>query len=318
MRTVRFAAYGGPEVLHVVEAGEPVAGPGEVRIAVLAAGVNAVDWKIRAGHLHDMLPLQLPAGIGADAAGVVDQVGPGVVGTSVGDTVFGSGRETYSEFAVLTCWAPVPEGMSTGEAAGLPVPVETAMRVLRQVGARPGGTLLVSGASGGVGSAVVQIAVGRGIEVIGTAGPDNQDYVRSLGATPTTYGPGLVDRVRSLAPDGIDTALDLAGSGVIPELVELTGDPGKVLSIADSGAVAHGAQVSFQSEDQDAALAEACRLFTDGTLSVRVARSYPFESAGAAHGHSASGHPGGRLILDVAGHRAVSSRPPVADASRVR
>lgn len=299
MRAMRFAAYGGPEVLEPVEADDPIAGPGEVRIAVRSAGVNAVDWKIRAGHLREMIPLQLPAGLGLDAAGVVDQVGPGVVGTEPGDRVFGSGRETYSERAVLTAWTAMPDAMSFEEAAGLPVPVETALRVLRQVGARPGETVLVSGASGGVGAAVVQIAVARGITVVGTAGVDNQEYLASLGAVPTTYGPGLVDRVRELAPDGVHAALDLAGSGVVPDLVQLTGDPSRVVSIADFSAATYGAQVSVESEDVQAALEEAVRLYDEGLLRLRVARSHPLEAAGAAHVQSEGGHPGGRLVLAV-------------------
>ena len=102
MRSVRFAAYGGPEVLEVAEVDPPRPGPGQVRIAVRAAGVNPVDWKIRAGLLQQMMPLPLPAGSGQDAAGVVDRIGPGVTGVAVGDAVFGSGSDTYSEQALLS------------------------------------------------------------------------------------------------------------------------------------------------------------------------------------------------------------------------
>lgn len=299
MRAVRFASYGGPEVLEVAEVAEPEAGPGQVRIAVRAAGVNPMDWKVRAGHMKDVMPVTLPAGSGRDAAGIVDQVGAGVEGVTVGDHLFGSGNDTYGEKAVLSVWAGMPEGLSFEEAAGYPVPVETAMRILRQVGIQAGETLLVSGASGGVGSAVLQIATERGITVIGTAGADNQDYLRSLGATATTYGEGLVDRVRQLAPHGVDAALDLAGSGVIPELVELTGDPQKVLSIADFSAPAHGAQVSGEPEDPPAAFAEAVRLFGEGKFHIPVETTYPLERAADAHVRSAAGHARGRLVLTV-------------------
>ena len=298
MKAVQFAAYGDPEVLQVAEVEEPHADPGQVRIAVRAAGVNALDWKARAGYLKDQMPLPLPAGIGVDAAGVVDEVGDGVTGVQVGDAVFGSGSQTYAEYAVLTSWAAKPEALTFEEAAGYPVPVETAIRILDQVGVRPGQTLLVSGASGGVGSAVVQIARHRGITVIATASAGNQEYLRSLGAVPTTYGDGLVSRVRELAGGGgVDAALDIAGSGVVPELIELTGDPENVLSIADFSATDHGARVSTASVDQASAFAEAARLYAEGALRIPVEKTYPLAEAAQAHAASQKGHVTGRLVV---------------------
>lgn len=299
MRSVRFAAYGGPEVLEVAEVDPPRPGPGQVRIAVRAAGVNPVDWKIRAGLLQQMMPLPLPAGSGQDAAGVVDRIGPGVTGVAVGDAVFGSGSDTYSEQALLLVWALMPPRLSFQEAAGYPAPVATAVRALDQLGVAAGQTLLVSGASGGVGSAVLQLARDRGITVVATASADNQDYLRSMGATATTYGPGLVQRVRSLAPAGVDAALDLAGSGVISDLVELTGDPHQVLSIADFTAPEHGAQILDQPQDQRAALELAAQMFTAGKLHIPVQQSFPLHRAADAHTASQSGHARGRLVLTV-------------------
>jgi NADPH:quinone reductase-like Zn-dependent oxidoreductase len=296
MKAVQFAEHGGPEVLQLVDVAEPHAGPGQVRIAVRAAGVNPIDWKIREG----LMPAKrLPAGTGVDAAGIVDEVGEGVTGVAVGDAVFGTGRATYAEHAVLTAWAAKPDALSFEEAAGYPVPVETARRILDQVGVQPGQTLLVSGAAGGVGSAVVQVARARGITVIGTAGQRNQEYLRSLGAVPTTYGEGLVDRVRGLAPHGVDAALDIAGSGVVPELIELTGDPSKVLSIADFTAPEHGAQVSSTSVDPAGAFAEAARLFERGALRIPVARAFPLARAADAQRASREGHVTGRFIVTV-------------------
>jgi NADPH:quinone reductase-like Zn-dependent oxidoreductase len=297
MKAVQFEEYGDADVLHVVEVDEPHAGPGQVRIKVVAAGVNAMDWKTRAGYLKDMMPLTFPARLGLDAAGVVDEVGADVVDAEVGDAVFGSGNGTYAEYAVLDFWAAKPAALSFEEAAGYPLPVETAMRVLDQVGVQPGQTLLVSGASGGVGSAVLQIARARGISVIGTAGAANQDYVRALGATPTTYGDGLVQRVRALAPHGVDAALDLAGSGVVTELIDLTGDPAKVLSIADFSAPEHGAQVSTTSVNQSDGYAEAARMFSAGELSIPVQQRFPLDQAAQAQSVSAGGHVVGRLVL---------------------
>jgi NADPH:quinone reductase-like Zn-dependent oxidoreductase len=299
MKSVRFGEYGGPEVMNVVDVGEPHAEPGQVRVAVRAAGVNALDWKIRSGQMRDMMPRELPAGLGLDAAGVVDEVGEGVTDVLAGDPIFGSGSNAYSQYAVLTAWAPMPEGLSFEEAAGYPVPVEAAVRVLDQVGARPLKPLLVNGASGGVGTAVLQFARERAIPAIGVAGEASQEYIETFGAAATTYGPGMIDRVRQLAPDGIDTALDLAGSGVVKDLIELTGDPTKVLSIADFSASDHGAQVSARPGDLRSALSEAARLFGEARFCMPVECEYPLGRVADAHIHSEKGHARGRTILTI-------------------
>ena len=299
MKAVQFATYGDPDVLKLVDVDPPTADAGDIRIAVKAAGVNAMDWKIRSGAMKDMMPRDLPSGTGIDAAGIVDQVGDGVTDVSVGDAVFGQGKSTFAEQAVLTAWAKKPDGMSFEEAAGLPMAVETAIRILDQVGVRPGQTLLVSGASGGVGSAAIQIAVARGIRVIGTASAKHQDYVAGLGAEATTYGDGMVDRVRALAPDGIDAALDIAGAGVIPDLIALTGDPAKVLSIADFSAPQHGAQVSSQGKNRAQAFEEAAKLYREGKLTMRVEQTFPLADASKAQTASEAGHVAGRFIVTL-------------------
>lgn len=295
MRKVSFAEFGGPDVLQLIDAEEPHAGPGRIRIAVRAAGVNPVDWRIREGQKLGAHPTELPSGVGLDAAGVVDEVGEGVEGVEVGDRVFGEGACTYAEFTVLSAWARMPEGLSFEEAAGYPSVVETALRIVREVGVQSGQTLLVSGASGGVGSAVLQIARDRGITVIGTAGAANQDYLRGLGALPTTYGEGWVDRVRQLGR--IDAALDLAGSGVIRELVELTGDPQKVITIADLGAPDLGVRFSGVAGSVPAALSVAADLISRGRLHIPVERTYTLAEAAAAHVDSQAGHARGRRVI---------------------
>ncbi|MER6679966.1 NADP-dependent oxidoreductase [Streptomyces olivaceoviridis] len=297
MKKVSFAEFGGPDVLQLLDAEEPHAGPGQIRIAVRAAGVNPVDWRIREGQVLGAHPIELPSGVGLDASGVVDEVGEGVEGVEVGDRVFGEGSSTYAEFAVLSAWARMPEGLTFEEAAGYPSVVETALRVIREVGVQSGETLLVSGASGGVGSAVLQIARDRGIKVIGTAGVANQDYLRSLGAVATTYGDGWVERVRELGH--VDAALDLAGSGVVRELVELTGDAQRVISIADLKAPEFGVRFSGVAGSMPEALAEAVSLISRGKLHIPVEKSYTLAEAPAAHIDSQAGHTRGRRVLVV-------------------
>ena len=297
MKMISFAEFGGPEVLRLVDAEEPHVGPGQVRVAVRAAGVNPVDWRLREGQVLGAHPIELPAGVGLDAAGVVDEVGEGVGGVEVGDFVFGEGTSTYAEFAVLSAWARMPAGLTFEEAAGYPSVVETAVRVLREVGVAAGQTLLVSGAAGGVGTAVLQLARVRGIRTIGTAGAANQGYLRGIGAAATTYGEGWVERVRGLGR--VDAALDLAGSGVLGELVELTGDPAKVISIADLAAPKFGVRFSGVAGSVRDALVEAVDLISRGEFRIPVEKAYPLADAATAHVDSQAGHSRGRRVLIV-------------------
>jgi NADPH:quinone reductase-like Zn-dependent oxidoreductase len=299
MKAARFSHFGGPEVLEIVDLPDPHAGPGEVRISVRAAGVNASDWKKREGQMDD----ELPQTLGYEAAGVVNEVGEGVVGVTIGDRVFGASGygAAQAELAVLSFFAPIPPSLDFVAAAALPAAVETATRSLDQLGVRSGSTVLINGASGSVGSAAVQLAVVRGARVIGVAGPANQDYVSSLGADSVVYGAGLVERVRALAPEGVELALDVAGNGILPELIELTGGPERVVTIADFlGAREHG--VKFSSGDGGRAvnaLDEIGELIESGRFSLPVAQTFPLAEIAEAHRVSESGHLRGKLVLLV-------------------
>jgi NADPH:quinone reductase-like Zn-dependent oxidoreductase len=299
MKAVRFSEYGGPDVLHVDEVDEPHAGPGQVRVAVRGAGVNPIDWKIRSGAMAEMMPVELPRIPGSDVSGVVDEVADGVTDAAPGDEVFGSavGGGT-AEYAVLDHYARKPPGMSFAEAAGLPVAVETAVRALDLLGLEDGQTIVINGAAGGVGTAAVQFARARGARVIGTASEANHDFLRSLGAEPTTYGDGLPGRVAELAGGEVDLALDLAGHGALPALIEITGSPDKVVTIADFTAPEHGVRVTTGGEGRAwGALAQAAELYERGAFSLPVAETFAFSQAAEAHRRSEDGHVRGKLVL---------------------
>jgi NADPH:quinone reductase-like Zn-dependent oxidoreductase len=297
MRAAVYTRVGEPgEVLSVVERDEPHAGAGQVRIAVRAAGVNPIDWKLVTGLMGG--PPAEPKVPGIDAAGVVDEIGAGVTGVQVGNAVFGhASGGSAAEYAVLGAWAAIPSGTSFETAGGLPVAGETAVRVLDLLGLRSGQTVVVDGASGGVGSVTVQVALARGLRVIGTAGEANQDFVRSLGAEPTRHGPGLAGRVHALAPEGIDGAVDTAGKGSAAELAELTGNPVKVVTIADFAAGELGVQVTTGGGGQRERLEQVAGLLAAGALEVRIAGTYPLERIGEAYATSRGGHVRGKLVL---------------------
>lgn len=301
MRAVRFHEYGDASALTLdddVEA--PHAGPGQVRIAVRAAGVNPMDWKFRAGYMREFMPVELPTTPGGEAAGVVDEIGVGVEGVTIGDELFGlTGISNgYAEHAVLFTWAPKPAAWSWAQAAGAGIAVETATRALDELGVADGNTLLINGAAGGVGTAAVQIARARGIHVIGTAGEGNHQLLRDLGALPVAYGEGLPERVAAIAPNGVDFVLDAVGKGSLQEFVSLVGLPAKVITIAHPDASELGVPYSAGAEPTGAyGLAVVAELANDKAYTVPVQATYTFEQAAEAHRISEAGHLGGKLVL---------------------
>ncbi|HLS62339.1 MAG TPA: NADP-dependent oxidoreductase [Ruania sp.] len=297
MRAMRYHEYGEPAVLRLEEAPAPEAGPGQVRIAVGASAVNRMDIKLRSGALASR-PLARPRIPGLDAAGVVDQVGEGVTDVQVGDRVFGAGSATLAELAVLDHFAPVPEGLSLVQAAALPTVAETAGRVLSLLPGDPDAVLVVDGAAGGVGTILVQLARRRGLRVVGTASPAKHDVLRHLGALPTTYGPGLVDRVRALV-DHVDGAADLAGQGSAGELVTLTGDPARVVTIADFSGSTEAVITDGSDGHSWATMVEVAGLVAAGELELLIDTELAWAHAAEAHGRCGSGHATGKVVLTV-------------------
>lgn len=311
MRAVRFDRFGPPEVLGVGEVAEPHAGEGEVRIAVRAAGVSPVDLALRAGTSPSRDGLALPHVPGVDAAGVVDEVGPGVSGVALGDEVFGAVDiarlgGASARFAVLAFWAAKPAAMPWQEAGGAATGVETATRALDLLEVGAGATLLVDGATGGVGSIAVLLAAARGARVVGTGSPAGHAFLAGLGAAPVAHGPGLADRVPALGLGPVHRALDVAGAGSLDDLIALTGgDPQAVVTLADFTGSQRGVRVSLGryggQPDGRHGLADAAALAAEGRLRVPVQAVFPAERAAEAHAAAGTGPRRGKTVLDLTG-----------------
>ncbi len=297
MLALQYTTYGGPEVLGVGVAPDPHAGPGQVRIRVRAAGLNRLDSKIRSGSLSPGEPLEGVGRSGFEASGVVDEVGEGVTGTSVGDDVFGLGTGTHAELAVLDAWAAKPASVDWAVAAGSAVAAETSIRALDLLGVSAGATVVVDGGAGGVGAVGVQIARSRGASVVASASEGNQGYLTEIGAVPVLYGDGLVERVRAVAPHGVDAVFDVAGKTPPATLASLVADPAQVVTIAQFDVGDSGIRVTTGGEsDRGAALAEAARLLESNQLVVKV-QTFPLARAQEAVAISESGHVRGKLVL---------------------
>jgi NADPH:quinone reductase-like Zn-dependent oxidoreductase len=298
MRALQFRTYGGPEVVEVGDVPEPHAGPGQVRIAVRAASVNPIDWKIFRGMMAGGQPLEGVGRLGFDAAGVVDEVGEGVTGVAAGDEVFGKGDGVAAELAVLDSWAAKPAGVDWATAAASGVAGETGERGLSLLGVGAGTTVFVDGGAGGVGAVAVQLAAARGARVIASAGERNQDYLRELGATPVVYGEGVADRVRAAAGGTVDAGLDVVGRTPVRDLIGLVADPAQVVTIANFDVGDSGARLTTggTAEEATASLEQVATLLGSGALTIET-RSFPFEQAREAYGISLGGHLRGKLVL---------------------
>jgi NADPH:quinone reductase-like Zn-dependent oxidoreductase len=300
MKAIQFNRFGGTEVLHLADVETPRPGPGQVRVRVKAAGLNALDGKIRSGALEAMFPTPLPAIPGGEFAGIVDALGEGVQDFQVGDEVLGwSNTGAYAEYALAATIAPKPAGLDWQDAAALPVATETSERVLNLLGVTEGETVLMHGAAGAVGTLAVQLAAARGARVIATAGPGNQDYLTALGAIATVYGEGLVERVRAIAPEGVDAVFDLAGKGALEDSIALRGGTDRIVTIADFRARQLG--ITFASGTQEKSADRLAALAEDAATGkvVTTVTAYPLDQAAAAQQVSDAGHVRGKLVLTV-------------------
>jgi NADPH:quinone reductase-like Zn-dependent oxidoreductase len=306
MRAITFAQYGGPEVLRQEEVATPEPGPGQVRVAVRTAGVNPIDWKIRAGGMAQGKPLEGVQTPGLELAGVVDALGDGAE-FAVGDEVFGwSDTGSYAEYALATAVVRKPEALSWAQAVALPVSGETSLRVLRLLKVAEGDVLLIHGASGAVGRLATQLAIDLGATVVGTAGQPNLEDVKSLGAIPVLYGDGWLERVRQAAPKPVTAVFDATGYGVLADSVKLLAGTERLVTIADAAAFGmgitfSGGGVGGDGEDLRASmLKEVVERMVSGKLDIQLGRNYPLAEAADAQRESATGHSGGKITLTVA------------------
>ncbi|MFJ1596349.1 NADP-dependent oxidoreductase [Streptomyces sp. NPDC088261] len=299
-----FTRNGGPETEALVELPErPAPGPGQLLVAVRAAGVNPVDHKIRTGFSRPGAPApHFPVVFGGEVSGVVEAVGPDVTGFAPGDAVFGSAATGgYTEDTLVPAGnaAHKPDALSFTDAATLPIAAATAYDGVNQLDLPPGATLLITGAGGGVGVAAAQIAIGRGLRVVGTASAGKKDFVESLGVVHVTPGPDVAARVRAVAPDGVDAVFDLVGGADLEAVADLVKDRTKLISAGDHATAERLGGQSVRRLRKAEVLDEVAKLAVSGVLRPYVTGTYPLERAGEALRAVEEGHIQGKIVIEI-------------------
>ncbi|TDL49181.1 NADP-dependent oxidoreductase [Paenibacillus dendritiformis] len=301
MKVAAISSYGSPDVLQVMEFEDPQAGKGQVRVRIKSAGVQPFDCAVRSsGWAPPGMTIQLPQILGNEFAGVVDQVGDDVSGFSVGSEVIGWAlMASYAEYVVVSPDQLVhkPHDMPWKEAAVITASGQTAHTGLRELGVSPGETVLIHAAAGGVGTFAVQLAKAWGATVIGTASERNHDYLRSIGAVPVTYGDGLAERVRALAPNGVDAALDAAGGDALRVSVDLVARKERIGTIVDFELAAKLGVRAILSQRSAHRLAELVELYKQRKLHIHISRSFSLQQAADAHREVETGHVRGKVVL---------------------
>ena len=306
MRAVRFHSHGEPaDVLRLDDVAAPIPAADRIRVRVTACGLTPADWALCRG----LFAGDLPRGIALEVSGVVDAVGEGVSNVSAGDLVFGVPDSVgylsagVADFAVLAHWAAVPDSLDPLQAAALPMAVETAYRSLDLLGVSANQTVLINGAGTTVGFAAVQIVLMRSAQVIATAGDTFADRLRGLGAKVTSYGNGVVDRVREIAGGAVDLVLDTApAGGALPDLVKIAGDdPHRVMTISH---FEEAAQLGVRTTGREQNLTPRydvldtfAKLAADGRFSVPVASTFAMKDWREALDLSLSGRARGKLLI---------------------
>ncbi|WP_036720348.1 NADP-dependent oxidoreductase [Paenibacillus sp. JCM 10914] len=303
MRAMALASFGPPDVLQLTEIEAPQAGPGEVRVRIKAAGVLPFDCGVRSGSHPLVQKLGFPIVPGNEFAGIIDQIGDGVKDFSVGNEVLGfTVLQCYAEFVVVSADQIVikPKNMPWEIAGGFSGNGQGAHLALKALGVGQGDTVLIHAAAGGLGTFSIQLAKVWGAKtVIGTANEANHDYLRSLGAIPVSYGEELVDRVRKVAPEGVDAALDAAGPDALRASVELVKDKDRIRTMV-SFELANELGIPALSGNRSAAkLAELVELYSQGKIHIHIRDAFPLQQAAAAHQKIESGHGRGKIVLTI-------------------
>jgi NADPH:quinone reductase-like Zn-dependent oxidoreductase len=303
-RAVIYETFGGPEVLELREVPEPHPGPGEVRVRVTAAGLNPMDWGIAARpEAAARFGITVPSGFGSDFAGVVDEAGDGAAGFAPGDRVYGGalGRAA-ADFVVVKvpgALSHTPDGISDEVASTLPVAGFTAAAAVAALGLRPGDTVLIGGAGGGVGVFAVQLARLAGAAVIGTASEGTFEFLRQLGAEPVAYGPGLADRVRALAPGGVTAAADLFGAETAEAALALGVPPERISTVAAGPNPPGGVRPTGAADAGPDAPERITTAIVAGTLTVPIAAVFPVEKIRDAVTLQAGRHVHGKVVVTL-------------------
>ena len=294
-----------PIVLDVIDRPEPHAGPGQVRVRVRAAGLNPVDWKVASiPAAAARYGVSAPTGFGHDFAGEIDEVGADVEGFTIGDRVFGGARaRAVAQHLVMTVATDLlvrtPEGLSDEAAGALSIAARTADAAVTTVGASAGDTVLIGGAAGGVGVLAVQLVVAAGAKVIATASESNHEFLRDLGAIPTTYGDALADRVRALAPGGVDAAIDLQGTDTVLAALDLGVDPARIATIAAGPNPPGGAVATGGGQAAPDALVRIAQAIAEGRLTLPIEATFPVERISDAVALQRRGHVRGKVVVTV-------------------
>jgi len=299
-----FSRYGGTDVQEVLDVERPAPGAGELLVAVRAAGVNPVDWKIREGYLAEVMPLDLPAVLGRVVAGVVEEVGQDVDGFSVHDEVLGTvapGSGGYAEHTLVTASAATkkPPQVSFTDAAALPVAAGTAYDAIGQLALGEGESLLINGIGGGVGVAAAQLARDLAVFVLGTGSEEKRELAEAMGATLVPYGDGVADRVREIMPNGVDAILDLVGGDALRSVADLVSDRSRLLTTTDPDAAAEVGGGGVERDGSGAVLAEIVALVAEGKLDPHVSDVVPLDRAAEALASVESGHTRGKVVISV-------------------
>ena len=298
-KAVRFNEYGGRDVLRVDDVPVPEPGDGQVLVQVKAAGINPGEAKIREGFLHERWPATFPSGQGSDLAGVVVGIGSGVAGFAVGDEVLGftDSRASHAAHVVVAAenLTAKPSNVSWEVAGSLAVAASTAYAAVRAVSLKSGETVVVAGATGGVGSVAVQLARRTGADVLGIAGPTNDNWLAGHGVKPVAYGEDLADRLRAAK---IDALVDAHGGGYVKLAIDLGVPPDRINTVVDFPAVAeYGVKADGSDVKSAPVLAELVGLVASGELEVPIAAAFPLDDVRAAYERLARGHVLGKIVL---------------------